>query len=91
MKISIIDFVWGINRRSGERSETKVAEETFVVTSINQELRINVARFIVTKITDSSVTLSIHDKKIAVELKKPTIYRTRSYDAGHYYEIYLSN
>ena len=90
MNLKIIDYMWGIDRKTGERSEVKIAEETYEITSLNQGLKISTVTFTVIELTDRSVMLSIYNKKILVELDKTTMYRPRSFDAGHFYEMSLT-
>lgn len=89
MYLKIIDYMWGIDRKTGERSEVKVAEETYQNITLNQGLKISTVTFTVIELTDTSVMLKIYDKKIIVELDKVTMYRPRSFDAGHFYEMRL--
>lgn len=89
MYLKIIDYMWGIDRKTGERSEVKVAEESYQNITLNQGLKISTVTFTVIELTDRSVMLKIYDKKIIVELDKVTMYRPRSFDAGHFYEMRL--
>ena len=83
MKLHIIDYGWGIDRRSGERSESVCAEVNFHVKEgalppVGPEKKV----FKITKLGEGSVSLWLSDKQ-------GEEYRPTSFDGGHYYRFEL--
>ena len=88
MKITITDTSWGIDRRTGERSERVVACETFeLAVGFLPEIGPAKRAFEVTKLTDGSVTilLNIKGDTVTIHRGKSYLYRPMSMDGGHYY------
>ena len=88
MNITITDTSWGINRRTGERTEKVVARETFAL-SVGALPEIGPAKrvFEVTKLTENAVTVLLNVKGDTVTIKRggSYFYRPMSMDGGHYY------
>ena len=88
MTITITDTSWGINRRTGERSERMVAKETFdLALGLLPEIGPAKRVFEVTKLTEKSATIVLNVKGDAVTIKQggSYFYRPMSMDGGHYY------
>lgn len=92
MKLRIIDYGWGIDRRSGERSESVCAEVNFHVKEgalppVGPEKKV----FKITKVGEDSVSVWLSDKQgeATISIGKPYEYRPLSIDGGHYYRFEL--
>ena len=92
MKLRIIDYSWGIDRRDGTRHEAKVAEEVFDLNlgplpPIGPEKKVFKIKDI---LEDKAVVfLSERSGEATLELGKPYTYRPTSFDGGHYYDLVL--
>lgn len=88
MNITITDTSWGIDRRTGNRSERVVARETFTL-AVGMLPEVGPAKraFEVIKLTDSTVTILLNIKGDTVTIKQGEsyFYRPMSMDGGHYY------
>ena len=90
MDLVIRDNFWGINRRTGEYSESLIEEITFYNIELNQELEVSRLIFVVSDISEEvELTIKINGKKIVVKKDQTSIYRPTSFDAGHFYEFTL--
>ena len=87
MIIKISDYMWGIDRRSGERKETHLSSETFSDVSLNQELDVNGKQFIVVNLSENSITLKYYKSEMTINVNERYLYKPRSFDGGHYYII----
>ena len=88
MKITITDTSWGIDRRTGNRSERVVACETFeLAVGFLPEIGPAKRAFEVTKLTENSVTILLNIKGDTTTIKRggQYFYRPMSMDGGHYY------
>ena len=93
MKLRITDYGWGIDRKSGERSESVVAEVTLDVEKVGALPPVGPARhvFKVLEIKEGAVEIFLSEKSgsVVLELGKPYEYRPMSFDGGHFYRLEL--
>ena len=88
MILTVTDTAWGIDRKSGNRSQKVVAKEKFEL-SLGKLPPVGPAGkvFEVTALTDSEVTLLLNrsGKTVTLGRGESYAYRPMSMDGGHYY------
>ena len=93
MKLRIIDYSWGIDRRDGTHHEAKVAEEVFDLDKVGPLPPIGPAKkvFEVKEIKEGEARIFLSERsgEVTLELGKPYIFRPTSFDGGHYYDLVL--
>ncbi len=93
MKLHIVDFSWGVNRRTGERSESEAANVVFEDLKVGALPPVGPTRhvFRIEEIREDSLVLFLSEKSGTVEIKlgEPYEYRPMSFDGGHFYRIEL--
>ena len=93
MKLHIVDYSWGVDRRSGQKSESIAAEVTVEDLKIGKLAPVGPARhvFVVDEIKDGAAVILLSEKAGKIELKvgQPYEYRPLSFDGGHFYRLEL--
>ena len=93
MKLHIVDYAWGIDRRNGTRGESEVANVVFEPLKVGALPPVGPARhvFRIEEIREDSVVLFLSEKAGTVEIKvgAPYEYRPLRFDGGHFYRIEL--
>ena len=91
MKVRISDYGWGINRRTGEKSESLIIEESFNSVKKDDVLEVGPThhKFVVKELKETSIVLTVNLKGDEAEIKVNGKYEYRplSFDGGHYYVI----
>lgn len=89
MKLRIIDYSWGINRRTGERNESEAANVVFENLEVGPLPPIGRQVFRIEKVLEDGVILFLSPRSGSVEIRKdkPYLYRPLSMDGGHFYKI----
>lgn len=90
MTITITDTAWGINRITGDRSETVVDQKTMpaVVGSLDPIGPIRKV-FEITDMRNDMLTVVLNPagKTVTLAIGETYIYRPRAFDGGHFYTI----
>jgi hypothetical protein len=88
MKLLVKDIAWGIDRKTGTKSEKEVASELFELLE-PQTLKVGVVKkeIVVMEIKEDSVLLRLNKQGKTVELKVGEKYThaPMSFDGGHNY------
>lgn len=93
MKLHIVDYSWGMDRRTGQRSESEAANVVFEDLKVGALPPIGPSRriFRIEAIGKGSITVFLSEKAGTVELQvgKPYTYRPMSLDGGHIFRLEL--
>lgn len=96
MKLKIKEIFWGINHRTGDRSERVTADVSFPCEVGDVPLFGNGRRhFTIDEIQEDSIVLSVHyenskyDKSWTLKKGEETGYMPRSFDGGYKYKFKL--
>ncbi|MCR4561758.1 MAG: hypothetical protein K5694_00925 [Bacilli bacterium] len=93
MKLRIVDYGYGIDRRSGQASEREVAKEVFMVEKAGPLPPFGPARhvFEILEVKENSIIIKCSPKREAVEINVRDVYTYRPLlrDGGHYYVLEL--
>lgn len=90
MKIKIKDYSWGINRRTGDMSETLCESVVYdAIDGLLPPIGIPNKQFEVQILSDNKVKITLNAKGDFVILKsgEKHTYKPWSFDGGHYYVI----
>ncbi len=94
MKLRITETAWGINRKTGDRSE-KVTADVKVPCEVGDipEFGKGRRRFCIDEVSGDGITLSVHcadpryDRTWTIKIGETVSFRPRSFDGGYYYEF----
>lgn len=93
MKLRIIDYSWGIDRRTGTKNESEVANVVFEDLKVGPLPPLGPARhvFRIEEIKEESVVVFLSERRGSAEVAKgkPFEYRPLSLDGGHFYRLEL--
>ena len=93
MKLRIIDYGWGIDRKTGARMESVVADVAIEDLKVGPLPPIGSSRvvFNVEEIREDAITLFLNQKAGSREIKIGQVeeYRPLSMDGGHFYRFEL--